>query len=80
MLIGYGDKKRTYEEVRHLFNDLNGQRAPISRSTVSRVMRRFNETGSVQDRPRSGRPKTATTEDKTLDVLLQEVGPNNYFT
>lgn len=70
MLIGYGDRKRTYEEVSHLFNDLNPQRPPVSRSTVSRIMNKFNETGSVQDRPRSGRPKTATNEDKTLDVLL----------
>lgn len=33
-------------------------------------MIKFNETGNVQDRPRSGRPKTATNKVKTLDVLL----------
>lgn len=65
---GYGDWKRSHDEASSL--DLNPECPPISRSTVTRLVTKFNETGSVKDFPRSGRPKSATNEDKTLDVLL----------
>ena len=32
----------------------------VVRSTISRLWRRFQETGSVADRPRSGRPRVTT--------------------
>lgn len=47
MIRGYGDRIRSLEEVRRLFNDTFPERDPISRSTVSRTIQRFEETGSI---------------------------------
>lgn len=69
MMRGFGDRTRPLEEVQHLFNDTFPERNPISKSTVFRTIQRFEETGSIQDRPRSGRPQTATNEEKSMDVL-----------
>lgn len=39
----------------------------VVRSTISRLWRRFQETGSVADRPRSGRPRVTTpAEDRFI--------------
>lgn len=73
MLRGYGDRVRSYEEVAHLFNDLHPDHAPITKSTVYKTVIRFEETGSVKDRQRSGRPKTATNQEKSLEVCLNIV-------
>ena len=71
MMRGWGELKRSYVDVKTLFNDtFRLGLIPISKSTVSRTITRFNDTGSVKDRPRSGRPSTATNEEKSLDVLL----------
>jgi len=40
-----------------------------SKSTVIRTIQRFEDTGSIKNRPRSGRRKTTTKNDKALDVL-----------
>ncbi|XP_024869057.1 uncharacterized protein LOC112452865, partial [Temnothorax curvispinosus] len=69
MMRGYGDRVRSFEQVATLFNDTYADREPISKSTVQKTVRRFEETGSVKDRPRSGRPKSATNFDKSLDVM-----------
>ncbi|KAJ8961388.1 hypothetical protein NQ318_014633 [Aromia moschata] len=52
-----------------MFNDLYPNRSPINQSTVSRVAKEFQVTGTVKDSPKSGRPKTATRGDKALDIL-----------
>ncbi|EFN69196.1 hypothetical protein EAG_13720, partial [Camponotus floridanus] len=57
------------QEVVDLFNATYPDRNPISKSTVQKTVIRFHETGTVKDRPRSGRPKFATTDDNSLDVL-----------
>jgi transposase len=57
MMIGYGDGRRSYAEVMTLFNEIHPNRQPISRSNVTRTLNRFNQTGSVKERPKSGRPK-----------------------
>jgi hypothetical protein len=41
---------------------------PPSRQTVTDVNRRFNETGSVADLPRSGRPRSSTGEENREKV------------
>lgn len=69
MMRGYGDRVRSYEEVVHLFNDRFPDRPPISKSTVFKTVKRFEDTGSVKDRPRSGRSLSATNEDKSLEIL-----------
>lgn len=62
---------RSYREVRNIFNEtfrvgLTG----ITAMTVQRTVRRFNDTGTVRDLPRSRRPRSAENEEKSLDVLL----------
>lgn len=53
-----------------IFNARHPERAlPLSISTVSNTVNKFNETGSVHDRKRSGRPKTALNEDMATAVL-----------
>lgn len=69
MMVGWGNNRRSHEEACHLFNDYFPERQPICRTTVGRTVQRFMETGSVSDRPRSGRPASATNEDISLDVL-----------
>ncbi|EFN80695.1 hypothetical protein EAI_01481, partial [Harpegnathos saltator] len=47
-------------------------------STVKKTVRRFEETGSVKYRPRSGKLKSATHFDKSLDVMqLFAENPNS---
>jgi transposase len=73
MMIGYGDRKRSCAEVMTLFNEIHPNRQPISRSTVTRTWSRFNETGSVKVRPKSGRPKIVTNDENSLNVMLDVV-------
>ena len=37
----------------------------VSHSVISRLMRRYNETGIVGEKPRSRRPKKTTQREKT---------------
>lgn len=71
MMRGWGGIKRSFMQVKDLFNETfrNGL-IPISKSTVERTVKRFEETGTVKDRPRTGRPKTATTDEASLNILL----------
>lgn len=74
MMRGWNDRQRSYNEVRQLFNETfrrNG--IPISKTSVSRLIRKFNDTGSVKDRPRPGRPQTATNEEMQMDIALSFV-------
>ncbi|XP_026823780.1 uncharacterized protein LOC113561483 [Ooceraea biroi] len=66
---GYGDRVRSYEQVAALFNNTYPDREPIAKSTVQKTVIRFDETGSVTDRQRTGRPKLATNLDKGLEVM-----------
>ncbi|XP_071579661.1 uncharacterized protein [Temnothorax nylanderi] len=67
MMRGWGDNERSFTDVR-LFNNTYPNRQ-ISKSTVLKTVRRFQETGSVRSRFRSGRSSSATNNDKQLDVL-----------
>lgn len=69
MMVGFGDRLRSHAEASDLFNQEHPDRPPISRSTVSRIVSKFTETGSVKDLPRQGRPKIP--DDKKLNVLLE---------
>jgi len=41
----------------------------ILKSTVERTVKHFEDTSSVKDRPRIGRPITGTTEEKSSNNL-----------
>lgn len=73
MMRGFGDRSRSYEEVKNLFNDTFPDRIPISKSVVYKTVNRFEETGSVSNRLKPGRPKSATNEETSLDVLQSVV-------
>lgn len=70
MMVGYGNRRRTQQEVCELFNQTHPNRPTITQSCVSKLVNKFNETGSVKDRPRSGRPKIAAGGEKALDILI----------
>ena len=46
-------------------------RDPFSVSTISRLIQRFRETGSVADKPRSGRPSLEEDREATIAEELQ---------
>lgn len=46
-----------------------GRLLDIHRNTVSKAIKRYQETGSNHDRPRSGRPKTANTAANRKKIL-----------
>lgn len=68
IMIGCGDKTRTQSEVREMFNAKYPDR-PISQATVSRIERKFRETGHVRDSSKAG-PNVQINEEAQLDVLL----------
>lgn len=70
MIRGFGDRERSYDQVRQIFNQTFNQRPPISKSAVEKTVKRFSDTGSVKDRVRSGRPLSTTSPEKTEEVLL----------
>lgn len=47
----------------------------LDRKTVGRIQKKFNETGVVEDKPRSGRPKKMTKEEEEKIMKLLSV-PN----
>jgi hypothetical protein len=55
MMVGYGDRKRSCAQVVTIFNEIYSNREPISRTTLSKPLQRFQETGSVKDSGRPGR-------------------------
>ncbi|KAJ8942234.1 hypothetical protein NQ318_003081 [Aromia moschata] len=73
MIIGYGDRRRSLDQVVVIFNELHSDREPLSKSTVSKTLQRFHETGGVKDRPKSGRPVSVTNEENSLNVMLDVV-------
>jgi hypothetical protein len=59
---------RTYEPVNAAFrNEFPGEEVP-TRQTIYRLAEKFDETGSVEDAPRSGRPKTVRAEENAQVV------------
>ena len=49
-------------EVAHQFQH-RYERAPPTRESILDIARKFDETGSVQDKTRSGRPRSVSTEE-----------------
>jgi transposase len=73
MITGYGDRKRSHQEACALFNETHPNRNPISKSTVTKTLKRFNETGSVTNRLKVGRPRICTNEENSFNILLDVV-------
>ena len=62
----------TFEEVKNLLNDAFPNRNKISKATVLKTVRRFEETGNCRDRRRSRRPAVVDKE-KSLEILQHVV-------
>lgn len=75
MMVGYGDRLRTHEEACDVFNAKYPEKQ-ISTSTVSRLVAKYDESGSVADLPRSGRP--STSNETKLNILL-EIEENHHL-
>lgn len=69
MMVGYGDRKRSYKEVCMLFNQAHPNKN-INKSTVAKTLKRFNDTGNVKNRGKIGRPKVKTDEQNSLNILI----------
>lgn len=66
-----------YEYIKQGYKIRAAERAAgLYRGGASYLSKLFNETGDVDDRPRSGRPRTYTPEvlDKATQVLLEDEG------
>lgn len=69
MMRGWGDRERSYNQVRMLFNNtFRNDLDPVSKSTVERTVQRFTEHGIVKDLQRTGRPKSVATDEKQMRI------------
>ncbi|CAI9726852.1 Hypothetical predicted protein [Octopus vulgaris] len=59
-----------YRKIAEEFNLRHPYRQPIYFAAVRTLIRTFKETGSVLDKPRSGRPKTS---DETKEAVMAKV-------
>lgn len=68
MMVGFGERKRSQEEVATLFYESHPDLPPLSRSTVGKIEKQFRELGHVRHVPRRRLPKVS--DDTKLDILL----------
>ncbi|KAJ4445003.1 hypothetical protein ANN_06802 [Periplaneta americana] len=81
MIISYGERQRSHREAANLFNGKHPDRNPIPHTAATRIVRKFTETGSIKDLPRSGCPKSVTDDNTSLDILLRmQENPKVYRT
>jgi transposase len=73
MIIGIGDKRRSFRDARDVFNGMFADRNPISVGTVKKTLDRFVTLHSIKNKVGSGRPKTATSLEKRQEIMEQIV-------
>jgi transposase len=59
------------QEAIQIFVNNHPDRPGPHRSTVSRTIKRFEETASLLDKPRTGRPKTVSNLETNIDLLAK---------
>lgn len=69
MMIGFGDRRRTHQEVCDLFNNIHPNRQ-ITRSIVTKTLQRYNTNGTVGNLRKSGRINTATNEEVAQNIAI----------
>lgn len=69
-VIIFGEANRNYHAAVRIFNERYPERQ-IGRKFLRKLISKFQETGSVKDAPRSGRPKIG--EDVKVQVLAEMV-------
>jgi len=65
LLAGRGSCRQVAKE----FNATHADQIQVTHDTVAKLIDKFKKTGSVEDKPRSGRPRTSTDEDTSTNVL-----------
>lgn len=68
IMLGCDDKTRSQKKVCELFNNKYPHRQAITQSAVSKIERKWRDTGSVKDRPGKGRHRIS--DERKLDILL----------
>ncbi|BFZ01701.1 hypothetical protein BsWGS_04740 [Bradybaena similaris] len=75
LVFMFGRDVATYRSVAQEFNHNHPEpEQPLSHTTVCPLIKRFQETGSVADRERCGRRKSATDEETSTMVLANVAG------
>ncbi len=60
---------RSYCCVKEAFHtEFQNSAATLSDSMILRLVRKFEEAGSIHDKPRKGRPNTPTTVERVKEV------------
>lgn len=62
-------KTNSARRTAQLFNEAHPNRPPIVQSTVSKLIAKFQQTGSLQNRRRSGRPSKRRDAEVQFNVL-----------
>ncbi|KAJ8948881.1 hypothetical protein NQ318_005501 [Aromia moschata] len=66
----WAEAGRNYHEAERIFNERFPER-PISRKYIRQLVSKFSTTGSVGDKPRSGRPTVG--EDTQVQIVAEKV-------
>lgn len=60
------------QKAAQIFNERYPERvAPLAPSTVSKIWNKFQLTGSVHNRKKSGRPATSVNDENTIAIMAQ---------
>ena len=77
LILLCGDHHKTYREAANEFHRRHPDIPKPSHQTVNRFLNKFKTTGTIVNAKCSGRPKTATIEDRRADVTVKlTVSPN----
>lgn len=60
---------KSAEETTRLYNSQHEDRVPVDGTTLRKLIKRFEQTGSVADRKRPGRPSTKTDDISAYEVV-----------
>lgn len=74
IMVGYGNKTRSQEEVCEIFNEKYPEQR-IRQATVSKIVHKFDEQGNVRDLPRTGRRRTVSENDRQNVMLTVTENP-----
>ena len=67
--ITYGDERKNSREVAKIYYERHRSNgSTISNASVWDLIQKFERLGTVQDAPKSGRPKSATNVESTAEI------------
>jgi transposase len=69
----YYHKDSTLNDVANVFHQNNPEVPKPHPSSIMRVIHKFEETGSVENRKKPGRPRTVTSDENSSEVLAKTI-------